>query len=99
MRFRGLRRSALVAALLVLPLLALTVGTFASHEGHGCHFEKDCLACRFAATTVAETTTPVALPQPAEAPEIRWAQPCRPPRRRLPRGRLLPRPSSLLTIA
>ena len=75
MRFRDLRRRALVAALLVLPLLALTVGTFASHEGHGCHFEKDCLACRSAATTVAETATPVALPQPAEAPELARAQP------------------------
>ena len=75
MRARNPRRYALVAALLVLPLLALTVGTFASHEGHGCHFEKDCLACRSAATTVAQTATPVALPQPAEAPEIPWARP------------------------
>lgn len=75
MRFRGFRRSALVAALLVLPLLALTVGTFASHEGHGCHFEKDCLACRFAATTVAETATPVALPEPTQAPETPRDQP------------------------
>ena len=67
MRFRGLRRRALVVALLALPLLALTVGTFASHEGHGCHFEKDCLACRWAAGTVAETTAPAALPRPVEA--------------------------------
>ena len=61
---RGSRRSVLVAALLVLPLLALTVGTFASHEGHGCHFEKDCLACRWAADSVVEAAAPVALPQP-----------------------------------
>jgi hypothetical protein len=75
MRFRGLRRRALVAALLVLPLLALAVGTFASHEGHGCHFEKDCLACRIAAATVAETATPVALPRPVGAVEAPWSEP------------------------
>jgi hypothetical protein len=72
---RGSRRSVLVAALLVLPLLALTVGTFASHEGHGCHFEKDCLACRWAADTVVEATTPAALPQPIEAAEVPSAEP------------------------
>ena len=75
MRFRGFRRHALVAALLVLPLLALTVGTFASHEGHGCHFEKDCLACRWAATTVAETAAPIALPRPIEVVEPRGSEP------------------------
>jgi hypothetical protein len=75
MRFRGFRRHALVAALLVLPLLALTVGTFASHEGHGCHFEKDCLACRWAADSVVEATAPFALPQPVTAPEARWPEP------------------------
>ena len=72
---RGSRRSVLVAALLVLPLLALTVGTFASHEGHGCHFEKDCLACRWAADTVVEATAPAALPQPIEAAEVPSAEP------------------------
>ncbi len=75
MRFRSSRRRALVAALLVLPLLALTVGTFASHEGHGCHFEKDCLACRWAADSVVEATAPAALPQPTEAAEVPWAEP------------------------
>jgi hypothetical protein len=75
MRFRGLRRHALVAALLVLPLFALAVGTFASHEGHGCHFEKDCLACRFAAATVAETAAPVAVPRVAEAVGAPWSEP------------------------
>jgi hypothetical protein len=75
MRFRGLRRHALVAALLVLPLLALTVGTFASHEGHGCHFEKDCLACRWAADSVAEAAAPVAQPRPVEAVEASWVEP------------------------
>jgi len=72
---RGSRRSVLVAAFLVLPLLALTVGTFASHEGHGCHFEKDCLACRWAADTVVEATAPAALPQPIEAAEVPSAEP------------------------
>jgi hypothetical protein len=75
MRFRDLRRRALVAALLVLPLLALTVGTFASHEGHGCHFEKDCLACRWAADSVVEAPAPVALPQPSEVAEVPWTEP------------------------
>ena len=75
MRFRDLRRRALVAALLVLPLLALTVGTFASHEGHGCHFEKDCLACRWAADSVVEAAAPVALPQPSEVTEVPWTEP------------------------
>ena len=72
---RGSRRPVLVAALLVLPLLALTVGTFASHEGHGCHFEKDCLACRWAADSVVEAAAPVALPQPIEAAEDPFAEP------------------------
>ena len=75
MRFRGFRRHALVAALLVLPLLALTVGTFASHEGHGCHFEKDCLACRWAADSVVEAAAPFVLPQPVTAPEPSWLEP------------------------
>jgi hypothetical protein len=67
--------SRLVAALLVLPLLALTAGTFASHEGHGCHFEKDCLACRWAADSVAEATAPIALPRPVETIETPWVEP------------------------
>ena len=75
MRFRSSRRRALVAALLVLPLLALTIGTFASHEGHGCHFEKDCLACRWAADSVVEATAPAALPPPTEAAEVPWTEP------------------------
>lgn len=75
MRFRGFRRHALVAALLVLPLLALTVGTFASHEGHGCHVEKDCLACRWAADGVAETVVPIATPRPVEPVEAAWCEP------------------------
>jgi hypothetical protein len=75
MLLRGCRRRALVAALLVLPLLALTVGTLASHEGHGCHFEKDCLACRWAADSVVEASAPVTLPQPMEASEVPSAEP------------------------
>lgn len=75
MRSRSPRTFALVAALLVLPLLALTVGTFASHEGHGCRFEKDCLACRWAAASMVEATAPVALPQPIAAAEVVWAGP------------------------
>jgi hypothetical protein len=75
MWFRRSRRSLLVAAALVLPLLALTLGTFASHEGHGCHFERDCLACRWAAASAAEATAPVALPRPVEMAEASWAEP------------------------
>lgn len=68
MRSRSPRTFALVAALLVLPLLALTVGTFASHEGHGCRFEKDCLACRWAAASTAVAAASIALPEPVEVP-------------------------------
>jgi len=66
MRSPGSRRHGLVAALLVLSVLALVAGPLGSHEGHGCPFEKDCLACRWAADAVADTAAPVALPQPPE---------------------------------
>lgn len=62
----GSRRRLLVAALLLVPLLVLTVAPGA-HEGHGCRFEKDCLACRWAADSVSEAAAPIVLPQPADA--------------------------------
>jgi ABC-type spermidine/putrescine transport system permease subunit II len=64
MRSRDRRAYAVVAALLVLPLLALTLASFAPHEGHGCHFDKDCLSCRWAADSAAEAAAPVALVAP-----------------------------------
>ena len=66
MRFQGSRRHALVAALLVLSVLALVVGLLGSHEGHACHVDQNCLACRWAADAVADTAAPVALPRPIE---------------------------------
>jgi hypothetical protein len=63
---RWARPAALVAALLVLPMLVLAVVQPLLHQGHGCHLEKDCLACRWAADTVAEATAPVVLPEPLE---------------------------------
>ena len=62
----GSRRRLLVAALVLLPLVVLAVAP-GVHEGHGCRFEKDCLACRWAADSVAEAAAPVALPQPTDA--------------------------------
>lgn len=61
---RHSRRLVLVAALLVLPLLALSAGLLASHEGHGGDFDRNCLACRWAADAVADAAAPVGLPQP-----------------------------------
>jgi hypothetical protein len=61
---RSLRRHGLATALLVVSLLVLVVAPFLSHEGHGCSFEKGCLACRWAADAVADTTAPVPLPHP-----------------------------------
>jgi hypothetical protein len=61
---RSLRRQGLATALLVVSLLALATGSLGSHEGHGCNFEKGCLACRWAADAVAETAAPVPLPHP-----------------------------------
>jgi hypothetical protein len=58
------RRPVVVAALLLFPLVALVVGPLASHEGHGCHLEKGCLACRWAADAVGDTAAPVSLPHP-----------------------------------
>jgi hypothetical protein len=63
-RSRSSRRHALAATLLALSLLALIVAPFLSHEGHGCTFEKGCLACRWAADAVADTAAPVPLPHP-----------------------------------
>jgi hypothetical protein len=61
---RSLRRHGLAAALLVLSLLALVIAPLVPHEGHGCYFEKGCLACRWAADAVADTAAPVVLPHP-----------------------------------
>jgi hypothetical protein len=47
----------LVAALLVLPLLALALGSFAFHDGHACRFDESCVACRWAADGVGEAAT------------------------------------------
>jgi hypothetical protein len=66
MQPRHHRRHGLAAALLVLSLLALAAGPLASHDGHGCYFEKNCLACRWDADAVADTAAPVALPHPVE---------------------------------
>lgn len=57
-------RHGLAGALLVLALVALAAAPLGSHEGHGCHFEKNCLACRWAADAVADTAAPVPLPLP-----------------------------------
>jgi hypothetical protein len=65
-RSRTARRHVLVAALLVLPLLLVAVGQVSLHQGHGCHFEKDCLACRWAAEGVADASAPFALPRPVD---------------------------------
>jgi hypothetical protein len=62
----GSRRLLLVAALLLVPLMVLALAP-GSHEGHGCRFEKGCVACRSAADSVAEAAAPLALPQPADA--------------------------------
>ena len=67
---RHTRRLVVVAALLVLPLLALAAGQFASHEGHGCYFDKNCLACRWAADAVAEAATLVHVPQPFDPVDV-----------------------------
>ena len=66
MSWRDSRRPALVAALLVLQVLVLSAGTFATHEGHGCWFDKDCRACRWAADTVVQVEVPVALACPVD---------------------------------
>lgn len=66
MRSRGPRAYALVAALLVLPLLALTLASLGSHEGHGCYFDKDCVTCRWAADSVAEAAAPAVQPDRVE---------------------------------
>jgi hypothetical protein len=64
MRPRHPRRFALVAALLVLPLLGLAAGQSASHEGHGCSFDRGCVTCRWAADSVADAASPLTLPAP-----------------------------------
>ena len=62
----GFRRLLLVAALLLVPLLVLALAP-GSHEGHGCRFEKGCVACRSAADSMAEATPPLVPPPPADA--------------------------------
>jgi hypothetical protein len=76
------RRQALVAALLLLPVLALVAGPLVSHEGHGCRFERSCLACRWAADAVADTAAPVSMPQPLDPVAVVAAEPAAPPARR-----------------
>jgi hypothetical protein len=75
MRSQGSRRHALVATLLVLSMLALVAGPLGSHERHGCPFEKNCLACRWAADAVADSAAPVALPRPTEPVALVAAEP------------------------
>jgi hypothetical protein len=62
------RRWALVAApLLLLPVLATMLALPAApHAGHDCPFEKECLACRWAADAVTEVAAPVAQPGPPQ---------------------------------
>lgn len=54
------RRWALVAAaLLLLPVaIALLALPAAPHAGHECPFEKECVACRWAADAVSELAVP-----------------------------------------
>lgn len=78
----GSRRRLLVAALVLVPLLVLAVAP-GSHEGHGCRFEKTCLACRWAADSVAEAASPIALPQPTDASFVAAPAPA-PPADRAP---------------
>jgi len=78
MRSQGPVRFALVAALLALSVLALVVGPLGCHEGHGCRFEKNCLACRWAADAVADTAGPDALPLPIEPVALVAAEPTMP---------------------
>jgi hypothetical protein len=66
MDLRSPWRHGLVAALLVLSVLALLAGPLVSHEGHGCRFDRSCLACRWAADAAADNAPPVALPRPIE---------------------------------
>jgi hypothetical protein len=47
-------------------MLLLAVGQPNQHGGHGCRFDKDCLACRWAADAVADNTAPLALPRPGD---------------------------------
>jgi len=55
--------------LLALTVLATTLALPAApHAGHDCPFEKDCIACRWAADAVAELAVPVVQsgpPQPS----------------------------------
>jgi hypothetical protein len=58
------------AVLLLLPVLATMLALPAApHAGHDCPFEKECIACRWAADTVTELAVPVVhpgLPQPTD---------------------------------
>jgi hypothetical protein len=75
MHTRVPRRHGLTAALVVLSMLALVAGPVVSHEGHGCTFEENCLACRWAADAVAESTPALALPRPVEPVALVTAEP------------------------
>jgi hypothetical protein len=64
MSSRAARARALIAAVLLVPLLTLClVLPFVSHRGHDCPFDQECVACRWAADGVAEIATPVSLPE------------------------------------
>jgi hypothetical protein len=65
--------------LLVLSLLALVVAPLVPHEGHGCNFEKGCLACRWAADAVADTASPVPLPHPLAPVDVVAGESTAPP--------------------
>jgi hypothetical protein len=67
---RGGRALAIVAAILLAPVLASSFALASAVHDHECSFDKQCLTCRWAADTVAEVGPPpttAAPPEPAGA--------------------------------
>jgi hypothetical protein len=63
---RGSRRSALVAVLLLAPVLIAAAAVVLPAHGHECAFDKGCLTCRWAADAVAEVGAPAPVPAPPQ---------------------------------